>query len=144
MLVSGVWPVGAGVAAKEISEDCAWRGRVGGLRDAFEAALNETFVKSVTDAKRLPGHSHLRYPGVDAETALIRLDREGIAASSGAACSSGSLEPSHVLAACGYSETEAKEGLRFTFGRENCMEEAIRAAEIVNHVCDEIWHRRNG
>lgn len=138
--VAGI--VGAGVAAQVISEDLGWRERVRRIRDRFEKYLAEGFVRSVVDADRLAGHCHVRYPGVDAETALIRLDREGIAASSGAACSSGSLEPSHVLAACGYSEVEAKEGLRFTFGRKNTEEEAVRAAEIVNWVCLEIWERR--
>ncbi|MFM9873082.1 MAG: cysteine desulfurase family protein [Fimbriimonadaceae bacterium] len=139
--VAGI--VGAGVAAKVVSEDSGWRKLVRTLRDEFERGLSDGFMASVTDAPRLPGHCHVRYPGVDAETVLIRLDREGIAASSGAACSSGSLEPSHVLAACGYSEAEAKEGLRFTFGRENTMEEAVRAVGIVNRVCEEIWGRRN-
>ncbi len=139
--VAGI--VGAGVAAREISEDVDWKDRVEDLRDAFESGLSEGFVATVTDARRLPGHCHVRYPGVDAETALIRLDREGIAASSGAACSSGSLEPSHVLLACGYSEVEAKEGLRFTFGRENTNEEVLRAVEIVNRVCEDISRRRN-
>jgi cysteine desulfurase len=138
--VAGI--VGAGVAARIVSSDDEWRETVRLVRDEFERGLSENFVASVTDAHRLAGHCHVRYPGIDAETVLIRLDREGIAASSGAACSSGSLEPSHVLEACGYSEEEAKEGLRFTFGRENTIDEAVTAANIVNSVCDEISIRR--
>lgn len=139
--VAGI--VGAGVAAREIAQDLGWKETVAEIRDLFEASLDPRFIRSVTDAPRLPGHCHIRFPGVDAETALIRLDREGIAASSGAACSSGSLEPSHVLAACGYPVAEAKEGLRFTFGRQNTKEEALAAALTVNRVCAEIWERRN-
>lgn len=139
--VAGI--VGAGTAAAAMGADDEWKSRVAAARDAFETALDPRFEKSAADAPRLPGHCHVRFPGVDAETALIRLDREGISASSGAACSSGSLEPSHVLAACGYSETEAKEGLRFTFGRQNTVEEATRAARTVNRACQEIWDRRN-
>jgi cysteine desulfurase len=62
---------------------------------------------------------------------LIVLDRLGVSASSGAACSSGSLEPSHVLLAAGYSESEAKEGLRFTLGRNATIDQAQDAANRV-------------
>jgi len=79
----------------------------------------------------LSGHAHVRFPGIDAETMLIVLDRLGVSASSGAACSSGSIEPSHVLLACGYSLREAKEGLRFSFGRSTTRELAIEAADRV-------------
>lgn len=134
--VAGI--VGAGVA-------CRW---VASHRDELEKTIKlsrDTFAQelesatfSVTLAATLPGHCHIRYPGLDAETLLIRLDREGIAASSGAACSSGSLEPSHVLIACGYSEGEAKEGLRFTFGKDVSVSMAREAARIVKQSADEI------
>lgn len=104
-------------------------------RDAFLQNLSPAFVRTVPDtSKTLPGHAHVRLPGVSAETMLIKLDRLGISASSGAACSSGSLEPSHVLLACGYSQDEAKEGLRFTFGPSTSIEEAIDAALRVNEA----------
>ena len=63
---------------------------------------------------------------------LIVLDRMGVSASSGAACSSGSIEPSHVLLAGGYSESEAREALRFTFGKTTTIEEAEEAAVRVS------------
>jgi cysteine desulfurase len=108
-------------------------------RDRFaEIVLGEGFVPSVLYPPLLnprysvlSGHFHCRYPGIEADTMLIRLDRAGVSASSGAACSSGSLEPSHVLAACGYSESECKEGLRFTFGKDSSVEVAEKAAGIV-------------
>ncbi len=134
--VAGI--VGAGVAAQEISHRTDWRASVRSARDAFETRLSNGFVRSVTVAPLLAGHCHVRYPGVDAETALIRLDREGVAASTGAACSSGSIDPSHVLIAAGYSDEEAKEGLRFTFGLPSTVEEAERAAAIVNECCESI------
>lgn len=87
---------------------------------------------------RLEGHAHLRFAGVSAESVLIRLDRLGIAASSGAACSSGSLEPSHVLLACGWSEDQAREGLRFTFGWTSTSAQARKAARIVAEAVDKI------
>ncbi|MCG9895227.1 MAG: hypothetical protein MH204_07115, partial [Fimbriimonadaceae bacterium] len=79
----------------------------------------------------LSGHLHVRAPGRPADRLLIRLDQAGINAGSGAACSSGSLEPSHVLLAAGYSESEAKEGLRFTLGPDHPDEEIDRAARLI-------------
>ncbi len=106
------------------------------LRDVFLKTLTQEssvkFVCSVNDFKDvLPGHLHLRFPGLSAESMLILLDRLGVSASSGAACSSGSVEPSHVLLASGYSKEEAKEGLRFTFGLETSLKDAEEAAQRV-------------
>lgn len=102
-------------------------------RSAFQRCLEARgAVRTVPESVAcLDGHAHLRFPGASAESMLILLDRMGVSASSGAACSSGSLEPSHVLLACGYSEAEAKEGLRFTFGAESSVEEAEEAAALV-------------
>lgn len=89
-------------------------------------------VRSVPpEVECLPGHAHVRFPELSAESMLIVLDRLGVSASSGAACSSGSLEPSHVLLASGYSATEAKEGLRFTFGRNATLKQAQDSADRV-------------
>jgi cysteine desulfurase len=97
--------------------------------DALKKKSEVPFICSIQDWERtLPGHAHLRFPGISAESMLILLDRMGVCASSGAACSSGSLEPSHVLLACGYSKQEAKKGLRFTFGLTTTFEEAETAA----------------
>lgn len=91
--------------------------------------LRDQFIQAVLDAvpdatltghptERLPGNAHFRFAGVPSDSLLIALDRAGIGASSGAACSAGSLEPSHVLLALGWDETAAQEGVRFTLGRE--------------------------
>lgn len=101
---------------------------------AFEEGLPEASTTAGGGTHRLPGHAHLRFPGIDAETLLIRLDRMGVSASAGAACSSGSLDPSHVMLACGYSEVEAKEGLRFTFGRSQPAAEGAEAARRVREA----------
>lgn len=103
-------------------------------RNAFVAEIDrsEEEVRWTTPwSSALPGHAHGRFPGISAESLLIRLDRAGVAASSGAACSSGSIEPSHVLLACGWSEADAKEGVRFTFGRTTTEDDARQAAGIV-------------
>lgn len=108
--------------------------------EGFLAELDRSLLKLTVphQADRLPNIVHLRVPGLDAETMVIRLDQEGIAIGSGAACSSGSLEPSHVLLACGYSHAESKEGLRFSFGPNSTVEEATEAAHVVNRVASEL------
>jgi len=86
-------------------------------------------VFTTADEPCLDTHVHVRIPGVSAEVALINLDRLGVAASSGAACSSGSVEPSHVLVAMGLNGAEAAQGIRFSFGRGSTVEEAKVAAK---------------
>jgi cysteine desulfurase len=107
-------------------------------RDSFlaelEAKMAGRFEVTAQGADVLPGHAHLRIPGRKADGLLITLDAMGIAASSGAACSSGALEPSHVLLACGFSIDEAEEGLRFTFGRASTLDGAVRAAEALARI----------
>ncbi len=107
--------------------------------DVFTQSLDRTNLKmTVPDPDiRLGSIVHLRVPGVDSETMVIRLDQEGISIGSGAACSSGSLEPSHVLQSCGYNHQESKEGLRFSFGPTTTDFEAVTAAETLNRVAAE-------
>jgi cysteine desulfurase len=114
------------------------------IRDRFLDSLTKIgAVSTVKDRSRtLDSHIHVRFPGIDAETLLIRLDREGISASSGAACSSGSIEASHVMLACGYSDMEAKEGLRVSLGVGNSAEELGRAFEIISRSLAEIREHR--
>ena len=72
---------------------------------------------------RLPGNVHVSFRGVEAESLLLLLDAAEICASAGSACSSGSLEPSHVLRAMGVPEDFLGGGLRLTLGPENTMDE---------------------
>ncbi len=74
-------------------------------------------------AQRLPNNINFSFEGVEGEPILLGLDMAGIAASSGSACSSGSLEPSHVLLALGQSAELARGSLRITLGRENSQED---------------------
>jgi len=89
------------------------------LRDRFEAELLRLAPDAVIFGRRmarLPNTSNFAIPGLSAETALIALDLDGVAVSSGSACSSGKVRPSHVLAAMGVDETLARGGLRVSFG----------------------------
>ena len=100
--------------------------RVTALRDdLIEGVIAE--IPGVTlngdPVRRLPGNAHFCLEGVQAEALLTSLDLAGIAASSGSACTSGSLEPSHVLLAMGISEEKARGSLRLTLGRDTTKAE---------------------
>ncbi len=90
--------------------------RVRALRDRFESALPDSSVVFGRQSPRLPNTSNFGLPGVSAETAVIALDLEGVALSSGAACSSGKVRSSRVLAAMGVEPGLARAGLRASFG----------------------------
>ncbi len=92
--------------------------RVEKLRNRLETGLRQTrglFVFS-ENARRLPNTTLFTVPGLQAETAVIRFDLEGIAVSSGSACSSGKVQPSHVLAAMGFGPELAKGAVRLSLG----------------------------
>ncbi|MBI3913429.1 MAG: cysteine desulfurase, partial [Chloroflexi bacterium] len=87
------------------------------------------------DAKnRLPGHASFVIPGAIGDEMVLGLDIAGIAGSTGSACTAGSLEPSHVLAAMGYPADLARGALRLTLGRENTEEEVEYAVSAVAEV----------
>jgi cysteine desulfurase len=122
----------AGMAAALKARLAQGPGTQKAARDHLAARLVEAgFVPTVTQGPVLDGHFHCRAPGITAETLLIRLDFAGISASSGAACSSGSLEPSHVLLAAGYSAEEAQEGLRFTLAPDATPDQMDEAANRI-------------
>lgn len=110
------------------------------IKESFRSAIVDCglpIVESVSydhNPQSLSSVLHLRFPGVEAETLLLALDRVGIAASAGAACASGAQEPSHVLLACGWTIQEAKEALRFSFGWTNTVDEAREAAGRIAEV----------
>src|SRR5262249_19702829 len=90
------------------------------LRRRFEQAVTSRIDRVAVNAgsgPRAPGTSNLMFEGADGEALLIALDLEGIHVSSGAACASGSLRPSHVLTAMGLSSAQAQASLRFSMGR---------------------------
>jgi cysteine desulfurase len=84
--------------------------------------------------QRLPNNVNVSIEFVAGETMLLNLDLQGIAASTGSACSSGGMEPSHVLLALGLSPDLADDSLRFTLGRETTDEEIDRVLEILPQI----------
>jgi len=111
------------------------------VRDEFVKDL-QGFEPTVKSAPTMTGHAHGRFPGITAETLLIRLDREGLSASAGSACSSGSSEASHVLRAAGFKGRALFEGVRFSFGHGISVDDARAAAERVNHAVKAILAAR--
>lgn len=118
--VPGVVAMGkaAELAKQHMNEE---QTRVRGLRDRLEEGCLKiplSRVNGKTD-KRLPGTTNISFKNVEGEALLLMLDQKGICASSGSACTSGTLEPSHVLRAMGIPFTYAHGSLRFSLGREN-------------------------
>jgi len=131
------------VAAMEATVDdrASLRTRVESIRDSFEQKLRAAVPEVVitgADLPRLVQHSHFRIPGIQAETLLIRLDQEGIAAAAGSACNSGAIEVSHVLEAMGMGEIEAAECVRFSFGWSSGTDDGREAAEGIAAVVAEL------
>ncbi|MDA8232879.1 MAG: cysteine desulfurase NifS [Magnetospirillum sp.] len=127
--------VGLGAAAelalRHLSEEC---GRVRALRDRLEAGLLERIDNAMVTgdpANRLPNTTNIAFEYIEGEAILLRLNREGIAASSGSACTSGSLEPSHVLRAMNVPYTAAHGATRFSFSRDNTEEDVERVLDVL-------------
>ncbi len=108
------------------------------LRDRFEERLlNELDAVSIQGkgAKRVPNTSNVRFTGVTAEVLMPALDLDGVCVSAGSACSSGSITPSHVLLEMGFTPQEAKECIRFSWGRPTTEGEVDTVADLViSHV----------
>ena len=84
--------------------------------------------------KRLPNNVNISFQFIEGESMLIMLDMKGICASSGSACTSGSLDPSHVLLAIGLPHEIAHGSLRMTLGEENTMEEMDYVADQIKEI----------
>jgi cysteine desulfurase len=119
--------IGLGVAADLVRDSLAKSATAtAALRDRFEAAvLRDVHGTTVNGdpACRVPNTSNISFDGIEAESLLIALDLEGVAISTGSACSSGSLEPSHVLRAMGLAHGRTRNSLRFSLGPRTTVEE---------------------
>lgn len=131
--VAGI--VGLGKAAElarlSLAEDAA---RISALRERLEQGLLSRIPDSHANAAaapRTPNTSNITFPGIDGEALIIALDLKGLACSTGAACSSGAVEPSHVLTAIGLPASEARASIRFSLGRHTTGAEIEAALEIV-------------
>ena len=110
------------------------------LRDLFErevlSSVKGVFVNG--GGERLPSHSNISFEGCDGQNVVFLLDMNGVAASTGAACSSGASSPSHVLTAMGLGEDRVRSAVRFSFGRDNTESDVFAAVEAIKKVVSAI------
>ena len=131
----------AGMAAA-LEDACAHMdenaAKVAAMRDRLIAGLSKIphSVLNGDPVHRLPGNVHFCFEGIEGESLLLRLDKKGICASSGSACTSGSLEPSHVLLALGHTHEIAHGSLRLTLCADNMMEQMDTIVAAVTDVVD--------
>ncbi|MGO3927624.1 cysteine desulfurase NifS [Rhodopseudomonas pseudopalustris] len=130
--------VGLGMAAELAAEAMADEDiRVRGLRDRLERgvlAQVDHCVAIGARAERLPNTSNIAFSFIDSEAIVTLLDRAGIAASMGSACSTGSFEPSHVLMAMKVAEDTVRGGVRFSLSRDNTDDDVDRALAVIPGV----------
>ena len=120
--------------------------RLQGLRSSLEAGLKQTpgMILIAADAPRLPNTTLFTVPGLKAETAVIGFDLGGIAVSSGSACSSGKVQPSHVLAAMGFGRELAEGAVRLSLGWSTSEADIDLALEAWRKLADALLRgRRN-
>jgi cysteine desulfurase len=126
--------VGLGVAAELATRKLALEAtRLSALRDRLESSLLDRVPGATVNGSgtRVPNTTNISFDGVEAEALLIALDLEGIAVSTGSACSSGTLEPSHVLRAMGLTPRRAQSSIRFSLGLGNTDGEVDRVVGVL-------------
>ena len=134
--------VGLGVAAEQARRKLAGEGeRLGLLRDRLENGILRTVTGSQRNgaaAPRVPNTTNLSIDRVESESLLIGLDLAGIAVSSGSACSSGTLEPSHVLKAMGLPHSRTLGSIRFSLGASNTEADIDRVIEVLPPLVEKL------
>ena len=111
------------------------------LRDAYIKKVLETIPYSHLNGhptKRLPGNANISFEFIEGEGMLLCLDMKGISASSGSACTSGSLDPSHVLLAIGLKHEEAHGSLRVSFGEDNTTDDVNYIADSLKEIVERL------
>ncbi|HSM79662.1 MAG TPA: aminotransferase class V-fold PLP-dependent enzyme, partial [Bryobacteraceae bacterium] len=122
----------AAVAVEEALEEEAER--IHNLRDLLEQGILARVPWAHVNAassQRLPNTSNICFEGIEGEAMVISLDLKGFAVSSGSACSSGAVEPSHVLLAMGLGPDNARSSVRFSLGRSNALDQVDALIDAV-------------
>ena len=133
---------GMGVAARlamaKMTEEAA---RLAALRDQLEQRILQTVPGTAINGDpdtRVPNTSNISFDRIEAESLLIALDLEGVAVSTGSACSSGTLEPSHVLKAMGLPAHRTQNSIRFSLGTANTEADVDRVVAVLPGVVDKL------
>jgi len=133
---------GLGAAAQLAAHKLAdQQGQVGVLRDRLEEGILRSVPGTVVNGartSRVPNTTNISFDRVEAESLLIALDLEGIAVSTGSACSSGSLEPSHVLRAMGLPPHRTQNSLRFSLGMFSTVQEVDRVIDVLPRLVEKL------
>ena len=130
--------IAADIAKREMDKTCA---KMKSLRDKMLKEVPQLVSRSYVNGsvtKRLVNNAHFRFDFIEGEGLILQLDFKGIAASTGSACSTGSLEPSHVLLALGLTHEQAHGSLRVTLGRENTEEEVDYFLTVLPEVVSKL------
>ena len=107
------------------------------LRDRLEAGIVGTVAEIGVNsggARRVPNTTNIYFDCIEGEAMVIALDLKGLSVSTGAACSSGAIEPSHVLTAMGLSPARARASIRFSLGKQNTAEDVDFALSLIPEV----------
>jgi cysteine desulfurase len=135
--------VALGAAAElALGEGIADAARIGALRDRLEEGVLACVPRAAINgdrSSRMPHTTNIRFDGITGEALTIALDLRGFAVSTGSACSSGSVEPSHVLTAIGLTPEQARSSIRFSLGRDNT---AGQVDALVEATADSVRHLR--
>ena len=138
--VAGIVGLGAAAEIARARLD-AEHHRVAALRDRLEAGILAAVPLVAVNGdrtRRVPGTTNLTFDYIEGEGLVIAMDLRGIACSTGSACSSGSLEPSHVLSAIGHRPEQARASIRFSLGRFNTDEDVDAALRILPGVVEQL------
>jgi cysteine desulfurase len=130
--------VAARLAAQKLPEEAR---RLAELRDRLERGILSTVPGTVVNggtAPRVPNTTNISFDRVEAESLLIALDLEGVAVSTGSACSSGTLEPSHVLRAMGFPAHRTQNSLRFSLGLYSTADEVDRVVNLLPRLVEKL------
>lgn len=138
--VAGIWGMAAAlrVACEKLDSEMAVAREIGkeiGFRLSAFGGLRPEVVAG--GSERVPHIMQLRTPGRRGEDVVIGMDMRGVAVSQGSACSSGRVQASHVLAAMGFDEAAAGEGVRLSWGWDSSVDEAARVVEVLGEVLGE-------
>jgi cysteine desulfurase len=133
---------GLGVAARHAARALdATAPAVAAQRDELEQAILTGIPGTTVNgdrARRVPNTTNISFEGIEAESLLIALDLEGVAVSTGSACSSGSLEPSHVLRAMGLPASRARNSIRFSLGPATTADDVAFVAGVLPAVVQKL------
>ena len=132
----------AEIAGSEMERNTA---QIRELRDLLIKRIQEKVPDAFLNGhpvNRLPNNCHFSFSGIESEALLLRLDLAGISVSGGSACTSGSMEPSHVLQAIGLKDEMLRSGIRMTLGKETTREEIERTAQILSEIVADLRKMR--